>query len=100
MSLPLYASFIDGKTVDNAPSAFDLVKPHDGNVIGRIAESGPASIAFSKHRKQPAHVRIGWLKAAAKAPLEGHGNVCRCDLEGSSLRPRAELSRCDGFPRD
>jgi hypothetical protein len=40
MSLPLYASFIDGKTLDNAPSAFDLVTPYDGNVIGRIAETG------------------------------------------------------------
>jgi acyl-CoA reductase-like NAD-dependent aldehyde dehydrogenase len=76
MSLPVYARFIDGKAAEVASSAFDLVTPHDGNVIGRIAESGrdgvelavrAAAAAFAAHRKQPAHVRIGWLKAAAAA---------------------------------
>jgi acyl-CoA reductase-like NAD-dependent aldehyde dehydrogenase len=97
MSLPLYASFIDGKTVDHASSAFDLVTPHDGNVIGRIAESGregveaavkAASVAFAKHRKQPAHVRIGWLKAAAKALLEASNEVAStiCTDVGKPIR--------------
>jgi acyl-CoA reductase-like NAD-dependent aldehyde dehydrogenase len=97
MSLPLYASFIDGKTLDNAPSAFDLVTPYDDNVIGRIAETGregveaavkAASIAFTRHRKQPTHVRIGWLKAAAKALLEAGDEVAStiCTDVGKPIR--------------
>jgi aldehyde dehydrogenase (NAD+) len=84
MSLPLYTSFIDGKTVECAQSFFDLVTPHDGQIVGRIAEAGrdgvdiavkAASLAFARHRKQPAHVRIGWLRAAAKALLEAADDV-------------------------
>lgn len=97
MSLPLYASFIDGKTVDHAPSTFDLVTPHDGEVIGRIAESGregveaavkAASTAFARHRKQPAHVRIGWLKAAAKALLDATNEIAStiCTDVGKPIR--------------
>ncbi len=76
-TLPLHAAFIDGEMVDgSALPALDLVTPHDGKVIGRIAESGAhvvdravqaAASAFAAHRKQPAHQRIAWLKAAAAA---------------------------------
>jgi acyl-CoA reductase-like NAD-dependent aldehyde dehydrogenase len=97
MSLPLYASFIDGKTIDSASPAFDLITPHDGAVIGRIAESGlegvdlavkAANAAFTAHRKQPAHVRIGWLKAAAKALLEAANEVAStiCTDIGKPIR--------------
>lgn len=76
MNLPIYASFINGKTHENSRAAFDLVTPHDGKTIGRISEAGKegvalavraAGAAFAQHRKQPTHIRIGWLKAAAAA---------------------------------
>jgi acyl-CoA reductase-like NAD-dependent aldehyde dehydrogenase len=97
MNLPLYASFINGRIVDNAVPAFDLIAPHDGKVIGRIAESGragvdkavkAASIAFAKHRKQPTHVRIGWLGAAAKALLEAGDDIAAtiCADVGKPIR--------------
>ncbi|HEX5959308.1 MAG TPA: aldehyde dehydrogenase family protein, partial [Hyphomicrobiaceae bacterium] len=72
--LPLHAAFIDGEMVDgSALPTLDLVTPHDGKVIGRIAESGAhvvdravqaAASAFAAHRKQPVYQRIAWLKAA------------------------------------
>jgi acyl-CoA reductase-like NAD-dependent aldehyde dehydrogenase len=97
MTLPLYASFIDGKTVECAQSFFDLVTPHDGRIIGRIAESGrdgveiavkAASLAFAGHRRQPTHVRIGWIKAAAKALLEAADDVAMtiCTDVGKPIR--------------
>lgn len=72
--VPLYAAFIDGTMATSAERAFDLVTPHDGKTIGRIAESGAAAVdkavqaaaaAFAANRKQPTHQRIAWLKAAA-----------------------------------
>lgn len=84
MNLPVYSSFVAGEIVDNAPPAFDLIAPGDGKVIGRIAEAGQAGvekaveaarIAFAKNRKQPTHVRIGWLRAAAKALLQASDDV-------------------------
>ncbi len=97
MNLPIYASFIDGKSADDAPRAFDLIAPDDGKAIGRIAEAGQAgvdkaveaaSIAFAKHRKQPAHVRIGWLRAAAKALLAAADDVAAtiCADVGKPIR--------------
>jgi acyl-CoA reductase-like NAD-dependent aldehyde dehydrogenase len=84
MTLPLYASFIDGKITDGGRSCFDLVTPQDGKIIGRISESGASGVditvkaahaAFAANRKQPAHVRIGWLKAAAAALIESSGEI-------------------------
>jgi acyl-CoA reductase-like NAD-dependent aldehyde dehydrogenase len=97
MNLPLYASFIDGKIAENVLSAFDLITPQDGKVIGRIAEAGQAGVdkaveaasaAFAKHRKQPTHVRIGWLRAAAKALLEAADDVAAtiCTDIGKPIR--------------
>ena len=97
MSLPLYTSFIDGKTVECARSFFDLVTPHDGQIVGRIAEAWrdgvdiavkAASLAFARHRKQPAHVRIGWHRAAAKALLEAADDVAAtiCADVGKPIR--------------
>lgn len=74
--LPIYSAFINGKMIEGGESAFDLVTPHDGKAIGRIAESGTASVdravkaagaAYAANRKQPTHKRIAWLKAAAAA---------------------------------
>lgn len=97
MNLPLYASFIDGKIAENVLSAFDLITPQDGKVIGRIAEAGQAGVdkavdaasaAFAKHRRQPTHVRIGWLRAAAKALLEAADDVAAtiCTDIGKPIR--------------
>jgi aldehyde dehydrogenase (NAD+) len=66
-------------------------------VIGRIAESGEsgveqavraASAAFAEHRKQPTHVRIGWLRAAAKALLASADDIAAviCADVGKPIR--------------
>lgn len=102
MNVPMYTSFIDGKMVDLATgaSAFDLVAPQEGKTIGQIAESGSvdvdaavkaASAAFVKHRKQPAHVRIGWLRTAAKAMLAAADDLAStiCTDVGKPIRMAA-----------
>ncbi len=97
MNLPLYASFFDGKIAAADTPAFDLIAPHDGKAIGRIAEAGragvdkavaAASAAFARHRKQPTHVRIGWLRAAAKALLEASDEIAAtiCTDVGKPIR--------------
>jgi acyl-CoA reductase-like NAD-dependent aldehyde dehydrogenase len=88
--------------VDHVPSAsaFDLIAPQQGKIIGRITESGAAGVdaavkaasaAFTKHRKQPAHVRIGWLRAAAKALLEAADDLAAtiCTDVGKPIRMAA-----------
>jgi acyl-CoA reductase-like NAD-dependent aldehyde dehydrogenase len=74
--LPLYRAFIDGKLIEDESPTVDLVTPHDGKTIGRVAESGAAGVAravkaasaaFAANRRQPTHRRIAWLKAAAAA---------------------------------
>jgi acyl-CoA reductase-like NAD-dependent aldehyde dehydrogenase len=102
MTLPLYASFINGRITDDVPhaSSFELVAPQDGTVIGRIAESGRTGVdaavtaaraAFDAHRKQPAHIRIGWLKAAAKALREAGDELAQtiCTDVGKPIRMAA-----------
>jgi acyl-CoA reductase-like NAD-dependent aldehyde dehydrogenase len=80
-SLPVFGDFVGGRPVPVADDVrkFDLVGPQFGSVIGRIAESGQsgvdravkaASAAFAANRKQPAHQRIKWLKAAAAALIK------------------------------
>lgn len=97
MTLPLYASFIDGKIVEDSRTAFDLIAPHDGKVIGRITEAGQAGVdkavtaanaSFAQHRKQPTHVRIGWLRAAAKALLQTSDDIAAtiCTDVGKPIR--------------
>jgi acyl-CoA reductase-like NAD-dependent aldehyde dehydrogenase len=97
MTSPLYASFIDGQIAEDARNAFDLIAPQDGKVVGRIAEVGQtgvdkavaaASTAFAQHRKQPTHVRIGWLRAAAKALLQAGDDVAAtiCTDVGKPIR--------------
>lgn len=84
MTLPIYAGFVGGRLADAADCSFDLVAPQDGQVIGRIAEAGQAGVdhtvaaaqaAFAKHGRQPLHVRIGWLKAAAGALLDAADDI-------------------------
>lgn len=97
MSLPIHAAFIDGKVVDGARPDIDLVTPEDGKVIGHIAESGAtgvdvavkaASAAFAANRKQPTHVRIGWLKAAAAALIAAGDDIAAtiCADVGKPIR--------------
>ncbi|MCP3395328.1 aldehyde dehydrogenase family protein [Bradyrhizobium sp. CCGB12] len=97
MISPLYASFIDGNIAEDARNVFDLIAPQDGKIVGRIAEAGQpgvdkavaaASAAFAGHRKQPTHVRIGWLKAAAKALLQTSDDIAAiiCTDVGKPIR--------------
>jgi acyl-CoA reductase-like NAD-dependent aldehyde dehydrogenase len=97
MTSPLYASFIDGNIAEDARTTFDLISPQDGKVVGRIAEAGQAGVdkavaaasaAFAKHRKQPTHVRIGWLKAAATALLQARDDIAAtiCTDVGKPIR--------------
>jgi acyl-CoA reductase-like NAD-dependent aldehyde dehydrogenase len=95
--LPVYSAFIDGKTIEGGESAFALVTPHDGKVIGRIAESGAAGVdravkaagaAYVANRKQPTHKRIAWLKAAAAALLAAGDDIAStiCADVGKPIR--------------
>ena len=97
MTARLYASFINGNLAEDARSAFDLISPQDGKVVGRIAEAGQAGVdmavaaagaAFARHRKQPTHVRIGWLRAAAKALLQASDDIAAtiCTDVGKPIR--------------
>jgi acyl-CoA reductase-like NAD-dependent aldehyde dehydrogenase len=97
MTSLLYASFIDGNIAEDARTTFDLISPQDGKVVGRIAEAGQAGVdkavaaasaAFAKHRKQPTHVRIGWLKAAAIALLQARDDIAAtiCTDVGKPIR--------------
>ena len=97
MALPLYASFIDGTISDDARHAFDLIAPQDGKIVGRIAEAGQAGVdravaaanaTFAQHRKQPTYVRIGWLRAAAKALLQATDDIAAtiCTDVGKPIR--------------
>ena len=72
-------SFVNGAAAAHGTEGFNLIRPQDGAVIGRISEAGSAGVAaaveaaqatFSAHRKVPLHQRIAWLHAAAQA-LEG-----------------------------
>ena len=69
------SSFVGGEEVRSGKS-FDLVRPQDGKLVGRIVEAGAegvqaairaASDAFAAHRKSPVHQRIDWLRCAASA---------------------------------
>ncbi|HEY3679709.1 MAG TPA: aldehyde dehydrogenase family protein, partial [Bradyrhizobium sp.] len=105
MTAQILASFIDGKTIEHASSTFDLVAPQDGKVVGKIAEAGKVGVdkavhaagaAFSRHRKQPVHVRIGWLRAAAKALLDNADDLAAtiCTDVGKPIRmARFEVRR-------
>jgi acyl-CoA reductase-like NAD-dependent aldehyde dehydrogenase len=73
--VPEIKSFVGGEELSGA-TAFDFVRPQDGELIGRITEAGEpgveaavraASAAFAAHRKAPVHQRIAWLKSAAAA---------------------------------
>ncbi|MGY4471779.1 acyl-CoA reductase-like NAD-dependent aldehyde dehydrogenase [Bradyrhizobium sp. LB9.1b] len=97
MPAPLYASFIDGIIAEDAQKTFDLIAPQDGKILGRIAESGQAAVdkavaaanvSFARNRKQPTHVRIGWLRAAAKALLEASDDIAGtiCTDVGKPIR--------------
>jgi acyl-CoA reductase-like NAD-dependent aldehyde dehydrogenase len=97
MAAPLYASFIDGTIAEDAQKTFDLIAPHDGKIVGRIAEAGQpavdkavaaANVSFARNRKQPTHVRIGWLRAAAKALLEACDDIAAtiCTDVGKPIR--------------
>jgi len=70
------ASFIPGVAVPPAGSHFDLVRPADGAVTGRIAEAGEKGVelavasakrAFAGLRKNTVHQRVQWLGQAAAA---------------------------------
>jgi acyl-CoA reductase-like NAD-dependent aldehyde dehydrogenase len=105
MSLPIHAAFIDGKIVGGARPDIDLVTPEDGKIIGHIAESGiagvdaavkAASVAFKANRKQPAHVRIGWIKMAAAALIAAADDIAAtiCVDVGKPIRmARFEVRR-------
>lgn len=97
MPAPLYASFIDGIIAEDAQKTFDLIAPQDGKIVGRIAEAGQAAVdkavaaanvSFARKRKQPTHVRIGWLRAAAKALLEASDDIAAtiCTDVGKPIR--------------
>lgn len=105
MTAQIFASFIDGKTIEPGTAGFDLVAPQDGKIVGKIVEAGKAGVdkavaaagaAFAQHRKQPAHLRIGWLRAAAKALLDNADDLAEtiCTDVGKPIRmARFEVRR-------
>ncbi|MCW5730315.1 MAG: aldehyde dehydrogenase family protein [Alphaproteobacteria bacterium] len=69
-------SYYPGSGGQKSASHFDLVRPHDGCVTGRIAEAGATGVeravsaahdAFLAIRKKALHERVRWLRLAADA---------------------------------
>jgi len=96
-ALPVFSAFVNGKSIEAADAAFDLVNPQDGRVIGRISESGKAGVdlavkaaaaAFAANRKQPTHQRLAWLKAAAGALADHQKEIAAliCEDVGKPIR--------------
>lgn len=104
-ALPVFSDFVNGQRADGGDKRFDLVGPQEGRVIGQISESGQAGVdrvvkaaaaAFAVHRKQPAHQRIDWLKAAAAALTKAGGEIAPliCEDVGKPIRMAAfEIKR-------
>ncbi|HEY6831050.1 MAG TPA: aldehyde dehydrogenase family protein [Pseudolabrys sp.] len=97
---PVFASFIDGEMTAPGEKLFDLVAPQSGKVIGQISEAGAAgadravkaaAAAFAANRKQPAHQRIAWLKAAAAALTAASAEIAAmiCEDIGKPIRMAA-----------
>ena len=97
-TLPIFASFVDGKMAEGSEQSFDLVTPQNSRIAGRISESGTlgvnkavnaAAAAFTANRKQPTHQRIAWLKSAAAALMAASGEVAAtiCEDVAKPIRP-------------
>jgi acyl-CoA reductase-like NAD-dependent aldehyde dehydrogenase len=76
MTAPDIVSFIEGADAAHGSAGFDLIRPQDGAVTGRIIEAGDTGVdaavasaqrTFLAHRKSSLHQRIGWLQAGARA---------------------------------
>ena len=105
--VPEIASFI-GREELRGTEAFDLVRPQDGKLIGRIVEAGAdgveaavrvASASFRQHRQSAIHERIGWLKDGAAALLRDAENTAAliCEDVGKPIRScRFEVKRGAG----
>lgn len=96
-SAPVFTDFVGGESRAAGDKTFDLVNPQTGQVIGQIAESGARGVdlavkastaAFEANRKQPAHQRIAWLKAAAAALIKSGNEIAQliCEDVGKPIR--------------
>ncbi len=96
-ALPVFADFVGGNQTTGGNHTFDLIGPQDGKIIGQIAESGAAgvdratkaaAVAFAANRKQSAHHRIAWLKAAASALIKAGDQIAPliCEDVGKPIR--------------
>lgn len=101
-------SFVPGQIVPSQ-GGYDLVRPEDGVLIGRIAEAGEAGVAvavasaraaYTAHRNTPVHRRAKWLRDAATALLSDAENVAVLIAEdvGKPIRlARFEVQRGGEF---
>ena len=104
MTTPIISSFLGDEKPSDAPT-FDQVRPQDGRIIGRIAESGQSGVeaavavataAFAAHRSSPVHQRVGWLKSAADALAQTVDEIAAliCEDVGKPIRiARGEVRR-------
>ena len=104
MTTPIISSFLGDEKPSEAPT-FDQVRPQDGRIIGRIAESGQSGVeaavavataAFAAHRSSPVHLRVGWLKSAADALSQTVDEIAAliCEDVGKPIRiARGEVRR-------
>jgi acyl-CoA reductase-like NAD-dependent aldehyde dehydrogenase len=103
-TIPVISSLLGDEKPSDAPT-FDQVRPQDGRVIGRIAESGQSGVeaavavataAFAAHRSSPVHQRVGWLKSAADALSQTVDEIAAliCEDVGKPIRiARGEVRR-------
>jgi len=70
---PQIVSYVPGEALTDGAS-FDLVRPLDGKITGRIVEAGASGVdvavriataASQACRKAPVHERVSWLKSIA-----------------------------------
>ena len=110
--IPAVTSFI-GEEIAAGDIGFDLVRPQDGQVVGRIDEAGKSGVdaavkaakqAFDENRKSPTHKRAAWLKTAAAVLTKNADELANliCEDVGKPIwrveirrPPRARLSRGD-----
>jgi acyl-CoA reductase-like NAD-dependent aldehyde dehydrogenase len=104
MTTPIISSFLGDEKPSEAPT-FDQVRPQDGRIIGRIAESGQSGVeaavavataAFAAHRSSSVHQRVGWLKSAADTLSQTVDEIAAliCEDVGKPIRiARGEVRR-------
>src|SRR6202035_3607094 len=82
-AVPQIISYVPGEGLTEGAS-FDLVRPLDGKITGRIVEAGASGVdvavriaatAAQASRKASVHERVGWLKSIASVLVQSSDEI-------------------------